>query len=231
MKALNIFLLLALLGGAFSAIAQDRDPVTEQVLWKRVSLSKKLSPRITASVAPHLIAGDNITRISSLLTDFGLGYKINRNISLKGTYRMVLRFTEGEPMGSRHQLLMNLSTTHRITSGLKVYYRFRYQSQSPEMLDFVNEEGRNARNFIRNRIKVRYSINYYFRPWVNYELFHRMGHQSRGNHLRNDRLLLGLDYRINNDNKLNFFVGVQNRRDRNDRPARLIFGTTYSHSF
>ena len=231
MKALNIFLLVTLLGSAFSATAQDQDPVTEQVFWQRISISKKLSPRITASIAPHLIVGDNISRINSLLTDFGLGYTINRNLSLKGTYRMVLRFPEGVPVGSRHQLLMNLSTTHRITSGLKIYYRFRYQSQSPEMLDFVNEEGINASNFIRNRIKARYSINYYFRPWVTYELFHRMGHRSRGNHLRNDRLLLGLDYRINNSNKLNFFAGVQNRRDRNDRPARLIFGTTYSYSF
>jgi len=231
MKALKIYLLLALLGCAFTGAAQERDPVTEQVLWKRVSLSKKLSPRFTANVAPHLIVGDNISRINSLLTDFGLSYKVNRNISLKGTYRMGMRFNQGEPMDLRHQLLMNISTTHRVASGLKVYYRLRYQSQSPEMLDFMNEEGRDARNYIRNRIKVRYSINYYFRPWVNYELFHRMGHRSRGNHLRNDRLLMGLDYRINDFNKLNFFAGVQNRRDRNDRPARLIFGTSYSHSF
>ena len=230
MKIKNIFLLVILIAVAFISIAQERDPVTEQVLWKRINLGKKLSPRITASVAPQLIVGENISRINSLLTDFGLGYTINRNISLKGTYRMVLRFREGEPLGSRHQLLMDLSTTHRITSGFKVYYRFRYQSQSPELLDFVNEEGRDARNFIRNRIKARYSIDYYFRPWVTYELFHRMGHSRRGNHLRNDRLLLGLDYRINNFNKLNFFAGVQNRRDRDDRPARLIFGTTYSHS-
>lgn len=221
-----------LLTAAGTAIAQDQPSGTEEVLWTRFSFGKKLSPRLKASVAPHFIFGSDISRVSSMLTDFGLSYKIVPAVSVSGTYRLVLRFPEGaDPVTSRHQLLLNLSASQKVFSRFKVYYRVRYQSQSPEMLSFMNEEGLAVRHFLRNRVKMRYSVNYYLRPWVSYELFHRMGHRNRGTYLRNDRLLLGLDYRFDQRNRLNLFAGTQNRLDRNDRPTRLIFGTTWSHDF
>jgi len=212
------------------AFGQEENPGVESVGWASVSLSKKLTPRVGLSVAPQFVISDGFSRMSGTLTDFGLSYKLLPNISLKGTYRLGTRHREREAISFRHQLLLNLSTSHRITSRLKLYYRFRYQTRSPELLNFMYAEEQNTSVFVRNRIKARYSVNYYLRPWVTYELFHRMGHRQRGNYLRADRLLLGLDLRINDRNRLNIFMGPQQRRDRDDRPVRMIFGTTYSVS-
>jgi len=234
MKSFNTYLLFLLMLSAstMTALAQETDPQLEAVLWKRLSLSKKVSPRVSLSLAPQLIFGDNISRASLWLTDFGIGYKVNRNLSLNGTYRLNVKFREGNQANDlRHQLLFNIYTTHRINSKLRLYYRARYQTQSPELLGFMNEEGVGARHFLRNRLKMRYSASYYFRPWVTYELFHRVGHPTKGTYLRNNRLLAGVDYRINNAHKLNFFAGVQNRLDRQDKPTRVILGTTFSKRF
>jgi hypothetical protein len=212
------------------ALGQEENPGVESVGWASVSLSKKLTPRVGLSVAPQFVISDGFSRMSGTLTDFGLSYKLLPNISLKGTYRLGTRHLEGEAISFRHQLLLNLSASHRITSRLKLYYRFRYQTRSPELLNFMYAEEQNTSVFVRNRIKARYSVNYYLRPWVTYELFHRMGHRRRGNYLRADRLLVGLDLRFNDRNRLNIFMGPQQRRDRDDRPVRMIFGTTYSVS-
>jgi hypothetical protein len=229
MKKRIVLYLLTLSLGSLPALAQENETVVEPVGWARFSLSKKLTPRIRLSVAPQLIISDKFSRLSGTLTDFGLTYKIIPNLSLKGTYRLSTRHRPGEAISTRHQLLLNVGTSHRITSRLKLYYRFRYQTRSPELLRFMYAEAQSSREFIRNRLKARYSVNYYLRPWITYELFHRIGHRRRGNYLRADRLLLGLDWRINDDNKINIFAGPQSRRDRDDRPVRLIFGTSYSH--
>jgi hypothetical protein len=232
MKTLIVLLLIGLLMPKVALLAQDPSQEIESVGWTRLGFSKKLAPRISASVAPQLILQDNFSRVGSMLTDFGLSYKLHPMLSLSGAYRLVARFPEGEAaISTRHQLLLNLSSSYRITSGLKLYYRFRYQTQSPEILEFMHTETLNSSQYFRNRLKLRYSANYYLRPWMSYELFHRMGHPRRGNYLRADRLLLGLDLRVDERNRLNVFVGPQNRLDRNDRPLRMIFGTTYSVSF
>lgn len=163
----RLFILGFLIWGQFLS-AQDTVVVRDLHLWTGVKLEKTFAKDWMVFVAPELRLKHDISEINNYFFETGLRYRINKNFSLEGQYRI----TFDKKKDDSYELLTRYALDLRYKGRLdfmSISYRLRYQKEV-EGWNLVNPNVPYEK-YVRNRIRFRYEDLGRFKPYVSAEIF------------------------------------------------------------
>lgn len=140
------------------------------------SIEKKISRSFDASVYTQVLFNQNMAELRSAFADFGVDYRLTKNISFGLDYRY-----------SKHRNLQNFYETRQVilgdivlSKGYKgLYTALRVRFQNQYYPDLFSENYKNNKAYNRDRLQVRYKINYYWSPFVSAEIFYPLNNPDR----------------------------------------------------
>jgi hypothetical protein len=168
-----IFLLVA-----NHCIAQEIKTVRDIGLWSRIGLDYKVNKDWQFSAAQEVRTNNNASRIQKSITDFDLGYRINKKFDLSGGLRYA--YNRERDNSFSHNIRYNLDFKFKteLAKNFDLQYRFRYQSNYENPFTGFSDFEQTSK--ARNRIKLEYdkkkhepyfgaeifrSFVYYRKPW------------------------------------------------------------------
>lgn len=204
---LILFLLLCI---SFRNIAQ---PQNDFRMVTGFSIEKKLSRSLSFSFLNNEIFNQNLNELGVAFADAGINYKLNRQFSFGVNYRFVKR-KNIENFYDDRQMIYGDAAYSKYFSRFSFSIRSRLQVQYYPKLFSSNY--RTPQIYNRNKISLRYKINYYLNPYVSVENF--MNLNAAGKRMLTDiRYTAGCYYAFNNFFKTEFYYSIDNGLNRVSR--------------
>ncbi|MFW6222091.1 MAG: DUF2490 domain-containing protein [Bacteroidota bacterium] len=185
-------------------------PVKAQQLGEWVSLKLKVD-------LPHGLSGvltqDVRTvhpglQINQLLTDFELGYKINKRLDIAVNYRYSRKREDHHYLYPRNRWYFDFKYDNKLNR-LDTDYRVRFQRQTKTYIEDADDKI--PVYYLRNRIKIAYNLpNNKKEPYVTYEIYCPVN-KTEPRFLDAHRITAGIDIPINKKNEID--VGLMYKRE------------------
>lgn len=128
-------------------------------LWTGVSGQLKLGKRFEVTAEEQLRLRNNAQSIEQLLTEFGLGFKLNKRIDFAVNYRYAYK-----EFAIRHRVNFDVAVESKFNKKLSLVNRFRYQVQYR-----FNED---IRPKFRHKIGIDYNLNKKAKANLDTEIFY-----------------------------------------------------------
>lgn len=181
-------------------------------LWTGGEVGLKLNKKLGLSLSEQVRFNDTISSIKKTFTELGLKYKVGKNFSFKGNYRLTI--PPNENILHRLALDANYQWKKKDTP-LSFSYRLRFQHQFGK-----------TRTYVRNKVKLGYNLSKLVDPFVAYELFFRF---NRKNEFRISRLTAGLDWRVTKKFEITTYYRLQDDIFIKSPQRQHIFGLILSY--
>lgn len=195
------------------------------VLWVSLNVEKKINKRLSATFFNQNSFNQNLRELGSIFGDVGLSYKINKNIALAGNYR----FVKARNLDNFYNDLQRFYSDITFSKGYnKFYFQFRTRIQSQLYGQNLFDTYKLDKNFIRNKLIVKYNLNGLYSLHVGAEQFLRLNQINRTQAYRFD---VGITYKIDKKNKLDFYYMNQFLVNTKYPRIDFIYGVTYSFKF
>ncbi len=218
----NIFLVFIFISSITFSQEQDFE------IWTGATVKSKFLKILEISVEEQFRFNNNATQISKYFTDLGLSYDITKNIEIGGFYRYI-RF---------RQLDGNYNYWHRFYTDLTIKkdirrfqltFRSRYQARYVDVV--YRDLGYLQKNYSRNKL----SIEYYHRKYpINFVIANEWYYQINryeGSKFDKYRIEFGLDYVINQNNKVKASYTLQREINVANPLYTYILELGYAYSF
>lgn len=189
-KLLLIVTLVVSIGHTMAQTPKDYN------LWTGFNYTLKLNDQFSLNAAPEIRLNDTIHSVNSLFSDFGLKFKINNYLAVKGNYRYSIR-----PAGKNDKQRVNLDLLLSLKKKkFPLSFRYRLRGQYSDELNSAKNE-----IYLRNQFKFDYNLSKLVDPYFSFELFFKF----RANEFRNMRYILGLDWNLMKNLSLTTFYGFE----------------------
>jgi len=207
-----------------------KTPVTSQWndagLWSSITVEKKITQNFSAQLSEELRFNENISELGTIYTDFGISYRIYKNISASANYRFIQKRRVDDFYNKRQRLYFDFLFRHKL-SKLTFTLRERVQSQLREV-----ESDQNATSpeyYSRTKFTLKYDFGKKYFPFASAELFYPLNSNSRfGNEIDNVRYAVGVDYEFNKYNAVDLFYLINKELHANDPLTEYIIGIGYT---
>lgn len=154
--------------------------------WTEIGVSRSLTKRWQLSFDQHLRLDQDISRVDSVMPEWGVTYRLAKWLRAEVGYRLqYTRDGDGE-MVLRHRFHGGVRARHDL-GDVRLQYRLQYQEQ---LRPGANDQ---LRHSIRNRAEVGYRRFKHWAPGASFELFHAIG-DGDAVHLDKVRIKAGLEY-------------------------------------
>jgi hypothetical protein len=186
-----------------------------------IKIEKKISRSFDVGISHQSMFNQNLAERWMSFEDLSLGFRINRHWSTELHYRYI-RFRNRDNFYDTRQLFYHTITYSHSWKKFSISIRNRFQKLS--FSEPFDEGFRPSRWYNRDKLTMRYRINYYWSPFLAYETFIPISNperkkmdQWRGSagitRSFNDRLRMDLYYQIQQQinrppPKTFFLVGV-----------------------
>jgi hypothetical protein len=192
-------------------------------VWTAAGASLFPSKRLELTIEPQVRFDENASRVSATFLDTGLQYRIVKWLRLGVGYRPGYERDGSGYMVLRHRLNADARTRFEINP-FRIGYRLRLQEQ-------IRPSSRDQyRTTLRNLIDLSYRGWKQWTPGLSVELFHALG-DFDGIELDKIRFTVGTRYRIQKQQDLEVFYGVELPQADPTAPMLHIFGLTYHYDF
>lgn len=157
-----------------------------------VAIEKNVGKGLSFELSAQAFQNQNLRETGYFFGDVGANFRITRNFSLGVHYRfMELRNLDN--FYDDRQIWYGEVNWSKRFNRLGLQFRSRYQT-SVYGLNYADPYKPN-KNYWRNRLGIRYRLDYYWQPFISSEWFYRMDKCE----LDNFRHIAGMQYRFNED--------------------------------
>ena len=195
---------------------------TEEGVWLNVGINKK----VTKKVAIDLSIENRWTGLADFhqtyFGQFGVSYKIHKNISLSGYYRLInRRKDETSEYKRRHRFYGNLQVDKKFgIIGAK--YRLRYQNQfrdTDNELTFDN-------SYLRHKFEIALNTKTFLTPYVSGDWFYQLG-----GGFDEVRYKAGVDLKLTKAHRLDIGAFLSQPLGSSTENKRIIYDVAYTFKF
>lgn len=218
---LKIAFIFILFIGFKSAAQVQKDGV----FWLSFNVEKKFNKRLSGTFFNQNSFNQNMRELGSIFGDVGLSYKINKNIAIAGNYR----FVKARNLDNFYNDVQRFYGDITFSKGHNKFY-FQVRSRLQGQMYGLNlfDTYKLDKNFIRNKLVVRYNLNGIYSLHAGAEQFLRLNQINKTQAYRFD---VGLTYKIDKRNRLDFYYMNQFMINTKYPRIDFIYGVTYSIKF
>ncbi len=202
--------------GVFGQLNEDSTHTND--FWTGISFKYKLNKKIAFNLGQQARITDNLNLIQSNLFDFAVKYKWNKYLSTRVQYRYTIRNNERHT--NRYILDANAKWNIK-PAKIEFSYRMRLQHS---MVTFTKEPS----SFLRNRIRVRYTLSKKIKPFISYENFYKFNDSQE---FRGNRYTAGLIVRLNKQLEATIWYKYDQEINTKNPMTRNIVGVFMSYTF
>lgn len=216
-------ILCIVLCSSFRVEAQQQDAV----LSGAVQLEKKWNRTFSNTMYMQGALTENYTEPGFGIWDIGTQIRLSTRWSVGVNYRRTAVRTLENTFAPRQFWYGDVNYTYRWNAlSLNVRSRYVTKKYSGTLLD--GENYRDDRHYLRNRLLVRYDVNYHNDIFIAYEQVYRLDER---NETELHRYMMGYAYTFNMHHKLQCTYTIAAQDNRSDPGTDFISGVTYFYRF
>ena len=219
-KITFIFLLIALLT---SVSAQQNDAVGTLAL----QIEKKITPSFSAAIYSQIAFHENYSETGYALFDLGLNYRLNSNFTLGVNYR-ILSLRNLENNYDQRQFLYTDIAWSKGKGDFTLNVRSRYLTKFYGSHFSETENFRLNRHYLRNKVLLKYELNYTYSVFVATEQIYRLDQLDKTEQMRYST---GVNYRINTRNRFQLTFSISEQVNKKYPDTNYTTGLTYYYKF
>ncbi|PKP22998.1 MAG: hypothetical protein CVU05_01475 [Bacteroidetes bacterium HGW-Bacteroidetes-21] len=201
--------------------------VNDAGLWASVNIEKKLTQAWSLNLSEELRLYENYTELGTVITDFGLNYKFNKNFRISGNYRFVNKREVADYYSSRHRFYIDLTIREKVKP-LVFTGRVRMQHQYEDV--FTSENGYIPENYIRTKATCKLDLDKVYSPYISGEIYNPL-FSGTATYIDKVRYSAGIDYSLNNASSLDVFYMIQSEYNTKNLRKDFVLGLGYSFKF
>lgn len=199
-------------------------------LWTTVAVEYNIRPRYTLILSEEVRLYENTTRLNLLFTNVGLRYKINKHLSSSLSYRAIQLFNNESSFTFKQRIQWDILSKKKFR---RVELSYKHRLQGEFKTGNPNSEVLFPKLFSRNRIRIKYTINKYFRSYASVELRYpfrtKLKPETAWNHWDRIRYQAGIDFKIKSGNTLGIYYLMQQKFSTKCAPEKLyVIGIEYT---
>lgn len=161
----RVLFLFAFVFLTLSVFSQDKD----FGIWYGVSAGHKLTDRLKIELSTCVRTFDDASRIEEAFLEGGIDYKLNKYLSIAGSYRITDNVEDDDSYYFRHKLFLDLKGSLSL-GDFSFSGRFRFQERFKTYIK--DDEDKIPDSHGRLRLKTLYNIpSFPVNPYVSAELF------------------------------------------------------------
>lgn len=204
--------------------SQEVKVVRDFGAWIGFNVEKEMSKKIEVNLEQQVRYYKNATKFDDYIVDLGVKYKMNKNFKLGTNFRYSYNAKRWKDAENDYRYNLDLLYSGKIFSKFNFYYRLRYQH---EYVNFFEKPSSNIHySGIRNKLKLRYTVNKKNKLYVSCELF-RLMEPFKDPYFNMLRLNLGDEIKTNIGN-LNCSIGYEKEINTNYPLSFLFIETVYT---
>ncbi len=173
-------------------------------IWTSISVGKALTKELSVSLAEDVRFYENASEISTIYTDAGVGYEINRHVDVELHYRFIRKKQLDDYYESRQRWYADVSYRYR-TRYVDFIFRERYQSQYRQARS--DRKTLSPESHLRSKITARADMDRPYRPYFSFEWNYQLNGVG-GNTVDNLRYRVGADYKFNKTYALGLYYMI-----------------------
>lgn len=154
------------------SIAQQQDFIS----MNAVHLRKRVSRSIEFGISNQTAFNQNIAELWILYHDAGVIWKIRPGLSTELHYRLV-RLRNLDNFYENRSLFFHAIKFSESFGRFNISVRNR--TQQMVYADHWNDTYRGPRWYVRDRLALRYRLNYFWQPYISAEIFNPLNHPAR----------------------------------------------------
>ncbi len=194
--------------------------INDAELWTGISISKKITKKISANLEEQVRINNNISSVKSVFTDLGVSCRLNKSLKISGNYRFINRGRNNGVYWISHRFYADLRYTYKAKPLIFIYRNRFYTEVGQEENGFIRE------NNERNKLEIKIDLDRRFMPFIASELYYFV-EKAVFNKIR---YTVGIDYNLKNRNELSLFYRIQREMNVTNPDYSYIIGVRFSHN-
>ncbi len=211
----------------FSFMLHANAQVNDAGLWASVSVEKKITKKISATLSEEFRFNENITELGTAFTEAGVDYKVIKNLTAGVAYRFIQKRKVDDFYSLRHRAIFALTYKIKIKK-FELTIKERFQMQYADVN--TSEDGKISEQYLRSKLTLRYNSQKKYTPFISAELFYQLNNPA-GNEFDNVRYAAGFDYKINKFHSVDLFYLINREFNVNNPWTEYITGMAYNYTF
>lgn len=195
---------------------------TNEGVWINAGLNKKITKKLSVDLSIENRWTGLAEFHQTYFGELGVSYKIHKNVSLSGYYRLInRRKDETSEYKQRHRFYGNLQIEKKLGI-LAAKYRLRYQNQfrdTDNELTFDN-------SYLRNKFEIALNTKTFITPYVSGDWFYQIGGS-----FDEVRYKAGADIKLSKAHRLDIGAFLSQPLGSSTEDKRLIFDVAYTFKF
>ena len=168
-------------------------------IWYSLNAKIGLIDKLSLDLSGNLRTFNKATEIEESFGEVGLTYKILKNLSLDGSYRLTDKLEDDSEYHLRHKWISDLKGTFDV-GDFELSGRLRFQRQVKTFIEDANDKIPD--HYGRIKLKTIYKTpSFPINPFLAFETFSRL-FETEEKRFEKYRLSIGLEYQINNKNSI-----------------------------
>lgn len=220
-------LILVLAGIALLTYGSESPTNRDAAVWVNIYLEKKITKKFDLHLNQQNRFNNNLSNFGLWYADFGLTYKINKNVKLLGDYVFAQKQKEAH-WSNRHQYYLALYVNKK-HARWKLTNRNMIQNGYADILS--SENGKISKLYYRNKLTIKREVNKYVAYYVAQELYLPLNNPKRQG-LDRSRSFVGMFCSLSKLDEVEFYLLFQNELNATKRKSQdFIYGVGYSKKF
>lgn len=198
--------------------------------WMTLGFNKGLGKKFELSIDQEFRLKDNLSTINLFYTNVGINYKVTKFLKVAFVYRNVQKKKENGAYGIRSRIYTDVALKFK-PGKWTLGYRARLQAEWRQA-GYNRDKGNVPEVFLRNLFKAGYEVGPHLTPYLGTELRWQLQNPRLpwGNGFDRQRIIAGMDYKLNDMHSFGAYFLFQKEYNVNDRETLYIIGLEYTLS-
>ena len=221
-KALLAFKLIILFIMTGSAgLCQTKDAG----MWFTLNVQKKFTQALSVNFTQEVRMLENISEASTVFSDLGFEYKLNKHFKLSGNYRRVYDRRIDDNYQSRNRFYFDVSCRKK----LKPFFLIVRERAQAEFTGRNTGKKIDPENYSRTKVTLKLDLNKKYTPYIYSEVFNPLNNPT-ASFIDKTRHCAGIEYQLNARNIIDLNYMVENKFKK-ERETAFVIGVGYSFVF
>jgi hypothetical protein len=198
-------------------------------LWLSGNIKKSIGTNTSLHFSQGLRLIENYTRVGTVLSDFGIKYRIGEKWRVSAHYRFSKRRNNVEYFRTAHRLYFDLAYKQKLGGKFDFTFRGRYQTQYTDYNR--SEKGHTPKNHIRFKTTMEIDLDKRYTPYIAAEVFYQLNNSRFQNKFDNSRYTAGVFYDINKKNQVDVHYMIIRGLNTKNPGRYYVLSLNYFYSF
>ena len=200
-------------------------------MWNTLTIQHAFSKKINVVIDQEFRLRENYQRINLFYTNIGIDYKLNKNVKISPTIRLIQKKLLNGNYSFRNRFMLDVTAKKKFLNKWTISERVRYQI---EVADYnTSEKGKLPEQFLRFKTDLKYQLNKKISPYYSIEFRYQIRDpKGQGpkynNQFHRVRHVLGTEYKHNDRHSFNMYYLYQTEFNINTPESIYILGVGYT---